>query len=239
MITSKLKKKFTKDKDGRYVAKRAKGDFAIWKDGRGYKLRFRAYGETYPKEIRWASTLENAMEACARHDAWEEKIKVSALIDKVAETLRLMPTVEKRNTLLRLFNIVESDIARDYFPIYATQKVDTVSGIVAYKHFDFHAHEIKGVYDEAGNCCKYELFPTYVKTVPGTIRIKYKRGTRDKTIDGESDYKLCYFDVLVFGLLTEYASMIGDLDQADIYKKEFDEKKAEMYERIAKEKRYQ
>lgn len=233
---SKLKKDFTKEKGGKFSAKRSKGDFLIWKDQRGYKWRYRAYGETIPKEIRWASTLENAMLACQRHFAWEEKIAVSALIDRAMDELKLI-TEEKKQTLLQLFNVVESDIARDYFPIKATQKVDTISGVIAYKDFDYAAYRILGVFDECGSSCHYSLNPTYLKTVPGTVRITYMRGTKAKAIDGESDYSMDYFDLLAFGLLNEYATMNADFEQAEIYGAAFKNEIKKIYDKLAKEKK--
>ena len=60
-----------KTKDGDYIAKAKNGDFLVWKFGRGYKCRYRKYGEEAPDGVIWRRTKEDAMRTCELHPEWK------------------------------------------------------------------------------------------------------------------------------------------------------------------------
>ena len=62
--------KWTKNVIGDFQAKAKNGDFLVWKDGIGYRYRFRKYGAESPREIRYARKKEDAFRACEKDKEW-------------------------------------------------------------------------------------------------------------------------------------------------------------------------
>lgn len=55
-----------------WEAKRKKGDFLIWKEGKIWKARYRAYGSD-PIMLGFSSTKENAIKRCEHSAYWGEE----------------------------------------------------------------------------------------------------------------------------------------------------------------------
>ena len=61
---------WTREANGDYLAKREKGDFLVWKYGRIWKGRYRAYGTDKPVMLGFSSTLEGMKRRCERSEYW-------------------------------------------------------------------------------------------------------------------------------------------------------------------------
>ena len=127
------------------------------------------------------------------------------------------------NKLLRCFNLVESELALDYLPLYAEDTVYTETGTVPYTKLTRHAVRVVEVTDEWENKVAFRLFPEHLKTqAGGTLRIRYAYAPVEKTLHDDSDYHL-WVSVRLFsyGVAAEYCLAHGLFEEAAVWDKKY------------------
>ncbi len=128
------------------------------------------------------------------------------------------------NLLLRCFERVENELALDYLPLLAEDEVVSGTGVVNYADLQKPAARILCVENEWGESLKYKLFPTYLKTEAGKVKIIYAYAPTAKTIEGASEYDtLVSKRLLVYGMAAEYSLAVGELTAAKIWDKKYKE----------------
>ena len=143
--------------------------------------------------------------------------EVRAFIEGEAETGKA-----KTDTLVRCFNLVENEVARDYLPLYAEEVLETETGAVYYEELEKSAVRILGIEDEWGNSLAYKLFPEYLKTQSGKICVRYTYTPTEKDIDGESDFTLyASLRLFAYGVAAEYALATGAFEEAAVWDKKY------------------
>ncbi len=126
--------------------------------------------------------------------------------------------------LLRCFERVENELALDYLPLLAEDEVVSGTGVVDYASLQKSAARILCVENEWGESLKYKLFPTYLKTSAGKLKIVYAYAPATKTIEEESEYDtLVSKRLLVYGMAAEYSLAVGELAAAKIWDKKYKE----------------
>ena len=124
--------------------------------------------------------------------------------------------------LLTCFNIVENELALDYFPLYAEGEVHSLTGRVEFSSFDRSVIRILRVTDEEGNKLKYTLFPSYLKTEPGTLKIAYTYTPETKAFSDDGDFYLqVSVRLMAYGVAAEYATATGLYEEAAIWDKKY------------------
>lgn len=120
--------------------------------------------------------------------------------------------------LLRAFNAVENEIALDYLPLCAEDEVETETGAIEYSLLSNDAIRVVRVLDEGGNGAPFRLFPKFVKTVPGRVRIVYAYAPKEKSADDRSDFPL-YISPRLFGygMAAEYCLAAGLFEDAEVW----------------------
>lgn len=120
--------------------------------------------------------------------------------------------------LLRCFNAVESEIALDYLPLCAEDELVSETGVIEYSLLSNAAIRVVRVLDEGGNGAPFRLYPKYVKTVPGKVRIVYAYAPKEKTADENSDF-LLYTSPRLFGygMAAEYCLAAGLFEDAEVW----------------------
>ncbi len=133
------------------------------------------------------------------------------------------PSGEKEaEALLRCFNLVESELAYDYLPLYAEEVVETKWGVVQYAELSRAVVRVVKVEDEWGNISSFRLFPKYLKTQGGVVKIRYAYAPESKGLDGESDYGAqISARLLAYGIAAEYALASGQFEDAAIWDKKY------------------
>ena len=133
-------------------------------------------------------------------------------------------------TLLRCFNLVENELAVDYLPLYAEEEVETETGAVYYTEFSRTPIRIVAVHDAWDNEMPFRLFPDYLKTQGGKLKIRYAYEPVKKTLEGESDYVLQSAErLLAYGIATEYSLALGLFEEAAVWDKKYKEAVAIAY----------
>ena len=163
------------------------------------------------------------------------KVPVKAAVRAAAQILGVSEGVEARfngeeteegqrdlTLLLECFHRVENELALDYFPLVAEEEKNTANGKVPYAELAFPAARILSVQDGDGNLLKYKLFPDYVQTNAGKVKVTYTYSPEEKGLDEESDYKTTVSERLfVYGMAAEYSLAQGDLEAARIWDKKY------------------
>ncbi len=126
--------------------------------------------------------------------------------------------------LVACFEKVESELALDYLPLIEEIVLISGTGTVTYASLSKNVARILCVEDEWGESVKYKLFPTYLKTQAGKLKIIYAYAPAKKTIDGTSEYKtLASKRLIVDGMCAEYSLAVGELTAASIWDKKYKE----------------
>jgi len=118
--------------------------------------------------------------------------------------------------LLRCFNLVENELALDYLPLQREDEAYSETGTIEYTALSRSAVRILRVRDEWGNDAAFRLYPAYLKTQPGKVRVTYTYTPRKKTFTEESDYILQASPrLLAFGMAGEYCLACGMYEEAE------------------------
>lgn len=124
--------------------------------------------------------------------------------------------------LLRCFNLVESELALEYLPLYAEETLESATGAVYFDELACAPVRIVRVQDEWGNSCPFKLYPNYLKTQAGKVTIRYTYLPQEKGLDGVSDFTLRVSKRLfAYGMATEYALSCGRFDEASVWEKKY------------------
>ena len=131
---------------------------------------------------------------------------------------------EETAALLKCFNLVENEVALDYFPLIAEETVRTDTGRVAYKDLSKAAVRILGVKDESGSSV------AYLTAQPGVLTIGYTYTPEKKTLDGESDFQLIVSErLLAYGVAAEYCFSTGYYEEGEAWSKKYKDALAAAY----------
>ncbi len=122
------------------------------------------------------------------------------------------------------FSRVENELALDYLPLLAEEELASGTGQIPYAQLAYPIARVLCVEDEWGQSIKYRLFPDYLSTAGGKVKIVYAYAPEVKTIDGVSDYKtLVSKRLLLYGVLAEYCLAVGELTAASVWDKKYKE----------------
>lgn len=164
------------------------------------------------------------------------KITVKEAIKLTAELLEMQEGVDayfadaeanpqgkaETENLLRCFNLVENELALDYFPLTTEACVETQTGAVYFDELPLAPVRITKVCDAWGNECAYKLFPDYIKTQAGKITVQYSYLPTNKGLDESTDFSLFVSARLfAYGMASEYALSCGRFEEASVWDKKY------------------
>ena len=75
--------------------------------------------------------------------------------------------------LLTSFHLAECALALDYIPLYAEDELLTATGRLEYSEFSHSPVRIIEVKDGADEVIPYTLYPKYLKTEAGRLKVTY------------------------------------------------------------------
>lgn len=129
---------------------------------------------------------------------------------------------QETETLLRCFNIVENEVALDYLPLYCEEEIAAETGVVRYAALSRSVVRVLRVTDEWGNKAPFRLFPEYLKTLPGKVRVLYTYTPKEKTLSDDSDFILQVSPRLLgYGMASEYCLAAGLFEEAAVWEKKY------------------
>jgi hypothetical protein len=146
-------------------------------------------------------------------------MKVREVIDKCEELLDVGYT---REDLLNCFNLVEKELALDYFPLYAKHQCNAQA--VYYNELEHNPVRIV-------DCnCNFKILPTHIESKKTITEIKYTYTPSQKGLYDECSYDESYLDCLVHGVIAEYLCEQGFFEEAILWGKKYKEQIQKLYE---------
>lgn len=126
--------------------------------------------------------------------------------------------------LLNCFNFVENELALDYLPLIKKERYTPQGGKIFYSQFSSSVVRILDVENESGEKVDFKLFAAYMEVDATVANVRYAYTPAEKTMDGESDYKLAASErLLAFGMAAEYLAALGLLEEASVWDKKYKE----------------
>lgn len=135
----------------------------------------------------------------------------------------LKDLTQKTDLLLRCYNMVENEVALDYLPLTAEERIDGAGEKIRYTSFLHTPVSVLSVTDERGNKIPYTVFPEYIKTdARGTVVVTYSYAPPTKLIGGESEYGARVPQRLfAYGVACEACLIAGLYDEASAWDKKY------------------
>ncbi len=125
--------------------------------------------------------------------------------------------------LLTCFNLVESELALDYLPLYTEDLIQTFTGRIKYSDLMQSLVHVIKVEDYDGNPVHYTLFPDSFRVAPGKYKISYTYTPDPKEIEDSSDYGAVAPRLFSYGMAAEFATAVGMYEQAAVWDKKYKE----------------
>ena len=155
-------------------------------------------------------------------------MKVSEVIELSAVLLDIELTEEVKNDLLKCYNLVEQELATDYFPILEVDKFFNVEDKIYFKDFTRKPYLIRGIQDFRGDKVDYRINPAYIEIKKnydgGTFFVKYYYIPAEKSLYSTCTYGAEYVSILKYGSAAEYCLQQGNFELAKIYSDKYKER---------------
>ena len=129
---------------------------------------------------------------------------------------------EATSNLVRCFNLVENELALDYLPLFFEDELESETGAVYFSELTKAPVRIIKVTDGFGQELTFSLFPEYLKTQAGKIKVRYSYSPTEKGIEVTSDF-LLYASVRLFayGMAAEYFAASGLFEEAAVWDRKY------------------
>lgn len=132
--------------------------------------------------------------------------------------------------LLRCFNLVESELALEYLPLCAEEELETQTGTVYFSELSRAPVRVLRVRDKWDNERPFKLFPDYLKTQSGSVKVEYSYLPETKGLDGASDFALqASTRLFAYGMAAEYTLSCGRFEEAAVWDKKYKDAIAAAY----------
>lgn len=126
--------------------------------------------------------------------------------------------------LINCFNIVENELALDYFPLYTEEQVYNGTGKILYSQLSKTPVRITKVADSEGQEIEYGLYADHIKTKKGAITVAYAYTPTKKGIRDTSDFVLQVSErLIIYGVLSQYCLAMGFCEQAAMWDTKYKE----------------
>lgn len=126
-------------------------------------------------------------------------------------------------TLLSCYNLVENELALDYYPLVAEEEISTDTGRLDFGLLKKPVVRFLAVQDAYGIHVPYTLYVGYLKTSAGTVKLRY---TYTPSLEkGLSDACECALGVsermMAYGVAAEYCFMNGLYEEGEAWSKKY------------------
>ena len=124
--------------------------------------------------------------------------------------------------LTRAVNLVENELAIEYFPLYCEETMEVELNRLYYRDLSRSAVRILSVRSGSGDKIPYKIFSDYMSVDSGSVTVKYAYMPAIKTVEDELDIGLgVTMQALAFGAAAEYCFMNGLYGEAEGWNKKY------------------
>ncbi len=127
--------------------------------------------------------------------------------------------------LLRASNLVNSEIASEYFPLLHEEIIESKDGIIEYSSLSERLLDVISVRTQEGTSVRYKLFPSYLKTKEGgiyTVTYQYMPAKLEFSSALPYDVKISP-RLFALGVSSEYCLLNGMYDEGVMFDKKYRE----------------
>lgn len=130
---------------------------------------------------------------------------------------------EERERLLVCLNFTVDEVARDYFPLVRTQKIETAGGKALYSDFERKPTAVYGVEQDGRKLSFSRLHDGLKIHGGGTVEIEYAYAPLPCTEDSETEWKdgAVSERILAYGTAAEYCISCGLEIEAQMWDKRY------------------
>ncbi|MBR5439615.1 MAG: hypothetical protein IKV61_05305 [Clostridia bacterium] len=130
---------------------------------------------------------------------------------------------EDFNLLLDCYNLVEEEIATDYYRLKDTQTFTVVDGVIKCENFSKNVLAILSVKGLNGNAVNAEIKPDGIYTNEKNVVVEYVYVPSQKSIDENSSFfgTLITKRAIALGVITEFSLIKGDYEEAVTWHKKY------------------
>ncbi len=124
--------------------------------------------------------------------------------------------------LLDCFNLVLNEVVLDYLPMTAEDELTSSTGSLSYLLFEYPVVRVLQVLNGEGESVPFQIFPEYLKTQPGRVRVQYtytpeRKGFNDDAALGS----IISARLISYGMAAEYALASGLFEEAAAWDKKY------------------
>lgn len=135
----------------------------------------------------------------------------------------------KAERLLTCFNLVENELALDYFTLKRSETVMS-QGQIKFSVLQRSPVNIISVTDGKDNPYEFSLYADYIQTTTGMVKITYAYTPNTKTIDENSDFTMeVSARLMSYGMAAEYALAVGLVEEAALWDKKYKDAISALY----------
>lgn len=132
------------------------------------------------------------------------------------------------SALLRCFNLVENEIALDYFPLTREQRLCAPNGVIPLHRLRETPVGVLGVEDAEGRKLSFEVHPAAIRLPAyggrGRVTVRYTYSPREKCLMGDSDFSgRISARLLALGVTCEFCLSHGSFAEAATWEKKYRE----------------
>ena len=128
------------------------------------------------------------------------------------------------NHMLRCLNLVINQIASDYIPLKFIETVTPVNGKILFTSLNKKLIEVLRVEDKFGIRVNFKLYPDYLETINGDVKITYSyepENISSFSQELENFSQKIGERVIAYGVAMEYCFICGLHDDASIWERRF------------------
>lgn len=127
-------------------------------------------------------------------------------------------------SLLRCYNLIENEVALDYFPLKREESFSPKNGRIDFSELSAVPVDFYCVQDESGADVRFVLHPAYLSLPEGTgkVTVKYACAPAPKKLDGESEFSgKITARLLACGVACEFCLTCARYAEAALWEKRF------------------
>lgn len=139
----------------------------------------------------------------------------TALRDSLAGSGAL---TEDGKALLECYNIIENEIALDYYPLKKEETLSCTNGKLVFSRLTVQPAEILSVKDKYGNRIPFRCFPDYLEADCESATVLYSYAPSAKGISDNCEYggKISA-RLMAFGVVSEYLIRRGEYERGKLW----------------------
>ncbi len=131
-------------------------------------------------------------------------------------------------SLLRCYNLVENEIALDYFPLKVEETLERSGSVLPYTRFSKAPVEVLSVFDESGLSLKFEVRPSRLllqeRSEGASLKVVYTYAPTEKLFTDDCEIAdNVSARLLSFGVVMEYMLTNGQYAEAATWEKKYRE----------------